>query len=432
MSRIIFACICLLFVCGLSALPVRETSGGFGTTQKRPKASNVDPNLLHMEVKALETLHHFKATAPQLQKIAQVAKSTKAKAEQREAAKAGADYVNALKQLRDALIAKDEDAIEKLQEQLEKIEEKNSPQFDDEFDITDAARKEVDGLYRMLSPRQLVIYADSFGDDLLEPVEVILRGLEETRMLKGKESEEARDDLAEEVSWLVAGWGGAKAEKIRSDVSAFLNREHGKAPQASVLVPKIRQIIETPDPLVVLRNVLKHDLALLLSNPQLEKAVRDLNSAATQGPAKLDDPLVRSSAAGTSGPTQGSAKLGDALESGTVWEGTYNRVEVLPNGRKHELNWDSKLKIAERDGKEFKGELWLNKETFGMEVKGTVSERGAVTLMYTKEIKGKWRGDVVGKIRVGGSLKGKKLVLDLMIPGKAFGAKLRMERVEDK
>jgi hypothetical protein len=126
------------------------------------------------------------------------------------------------------------------------------------------------------------------------------------------------------------------------------------------------------------------------------------------------------------------AKPGDPLQDGTVWEGTYNRVEVLPNGRRRELNWDSKLKITERDGKDFKGELWLHKEELGMEVKGTVSERGVVTLKFAKEIKGDWRGDVVGKIRAGGSIKGKKLVIDLTIPGKPFQAKLRMEKVEEK
>jgi hypothetical protein len=61
-----------------------------------------------------------------------------------------------------------------------------------------------------------------------------------------------------------------------------------------------------------------------------------------------------------------------------------------------------------------------------------VSEQGVVTLRFAKEIKGKWRGDVIGKIRARGTLKGKKLVLDMMIPGKPFQPKLRMETVEEK
>ena len=55
-----------------------------------------------------------------------------------------------------------------------------------------------------------------------------------------------------------------------------------------------------------------------------------------------------------------------------------------------------------------------------------------MTLRFAKEIKGKWRGDVIGKIRARGTLKGKKLVLDMMIPGKPFQPKLRMEPVEEK
>lgn len=279
MKRIFFACTCLVLTCGLSASTGRETAGGFEPALQGQNANNIDPNLLSMEVTALETLHHFKATPAQLQTIARLAKSTKAKVEKLEPAKAGADYVNALQNLRDALLANDEQAIEKIQEQLGKIAEKNPPHLDNGFDITNAARRQVDGLYKMLTLRQLVLFADSFGDDIPEPVDMILRGLEETRKLNGKEWEEARDALADATSWLVVGLGSSKAGNIRSNLSAFLNREHGKAAEEKALRPRIRQIIGAPEPLDVLRNLLKHDLALLLSNPRLEEAVQErLNS----------------------------------------------------------------------------------------------------------------------------------------------------------
>jgi hypothetical protein len=277
MTRIYLVCICLLLLGGPSALTLSgQTSEGLQEPQQGEKKDTEDPKLLSMEIRALETLRNFKATVPQLQKIAQLAKATKAKAEQAEPARVGADYVNALKNLRVALIANKEDEIEKNQQQLEKLAEKNPPELDDWFDITDAARREVEGLYKLLSARQVVIYADSFGDDLPDPVELIAKGCEELQMLKGKEWEEARDYLADEVSWLVIGLDRLKAAKLKSDVSAFLERQHGNSSPANELEPKIRQMLGTLDPIVLVRNLLKHDLALLLSNPQLDKAVQEL------------------------------------------------------------------------------------------------------------------------------------------------------------
>jgi hypothetical protein len=279
MNRIYLAGVCLLLLVWQSALTLSgDASAAVQKAQKGQKKDKDNPNLLSMEVQALETLHNFEATVPQLNWIAQVAKGTKAKLETRDPARVGADYVNVLKNLRVALIANNQDQIEKLQEELEKIAEKNPPELDNEFDITDAARKEVDGLYKMLSVHQLVIYADSFGDDLnniADPVKLIVTGLEDTQKLKDKEWQEERDDLADEVSWLVGGLDRNKTAKLRGDVAAFLTLQHGKPFKAGELEPKIRKIIGAPDPLVLLRNLLKHDLALLLSNPLLERAVQD-------------------------------------------------------------------------------------------------------------------------------------------------------------
>lgn len=276
MTRICLACIGLLLLSLQSVLTVSsETSSSF-QKQQGQKKGNAEPNLLSMEVQALETLANLKATAPQLKWIAQMAKVTKAKMETRDPAKVGSEYVSVLKNLRDALLANNEDEIEKLHEQLEKIAEKTPPDLDDGFDITDAARREVEVLYKMLSPRQLVIYADSYGDELPDPIEIIRSGLQDTQMLKGKEWDEARDDLVEDVAWLVGGLDRSKTVKLRSDVTAFLNRQHGKAFKPGELEPKIRQVVGTPDPVILLRNLLKHDLALLLSNPQLDKAVQGM------------------------------------------------------------------------------------------------------------------------------------------------------------
>ncbi len=288
MTRMYLVCVCLLLLCWQSALTWSGETSLVFQKQQGQKKDKEDPNLLSMEIQALETLYTLKATVPQMKWIAQAAKRTKANLEALDPAKVGADYVNVLKSLRVALIANNDEEIDKLHEQLEKIAEKTPPDLDDAFDLTDAARREAEVFYKMLSLRQMITYADSFGDDLPGPIETIRSGLEATQMLKGMEWDEAREDIAEEVGWLVGGLDRSKTTKLRNDVSGFLNRQHGKSFKPGELEPKIRQIIGTPDPLTVLRNLLKHDLALLLSNPQLEKAVQGMlekrkEQAATSG-----------------------------------------------------------------------------------------------------------------------------------------------------
>ena len=121
------------------------------------------------------------------------------------------------------------------------------------------------------------------------------------------------------------------------------------------------------------------------------------------------------------------------LAKGMTFEGTYNRVELLPGQKApHELNTDAKLTVTDVTGKAWEGDLWLLKGSLGMKVKGAVEPGGGVTLQFVKETQGKWRRDLIGKARGGGRVEGGKLNLKVLIPGENFEAVLRAERKEPK
>lgn len=240
------------------------------------KPAPVDANLLSMELKALRILRGFDVTPPQLQVIARVAKKTAGSPGNREPAKASAAYVQALQQMRRALIANgDDDQIDKLRTQLDELEEKSPPDLDDEVEVTDGAEIEAVRLLNIFHPMQVVAYAQSLDDEFPDPVQVVLEGLDEGRGLNKEEWETARKRIAGEVGWLIHGTQGEKATKLEEQVSAFLDKKHAEEATASNPEPEIRKLLGSPGPIVVLKNVMEHSLAELLSNPQLEKAASD-------------------------------------------------------------------------------------------------------------------------------------------------------------
>jgi len=252
-----------------------------------------DPNLLSMELKALRTLRGFEATPHQLQVIARAAKTTAGSPGNREAAKASGPYVQALIQMRHALIANDEDQVEKLRTQIDELEEKNPPDLDDQVEITDGAEIEAVRLLNIFSPLQVVAYAQSLEDEFPDPVQLIVEGLEEGRSLKKEEWETARNKLAEEVGWLVYGMQGDKTSKLEEQVSTYLDQKHAEQGQAGNREAEIRKLLGTPGPVVVLKNVMEHALAELLSNPQVEKAARDCMRQGPRGVAQDKPPDTR-------------------------------------------------------------------------------------------------------------------------------------------
>ena len=234
----------------------------------------------------------MEATPAQLAEIVRIARHTATKSGKREPAKASGAYRDALAELREALIANDEAKIEALKERVDDLQAKESPDLDDDIGISDAAEIEAGRLLNLLSPQQIVAYADSLADDLPEPVQSIVDGLEDGRELKGEQWQAARDELAERVSWLVSGISGEKTAKLEQDVAAFLDRKHGEQGNSGDRESEIRKLVGSPGPIVLLSNVLEHDLAELLSNPHLEGVTKAcLRGRGGARLAAMDEPV---------------------------------------------------------------------------------------------------------------------------------------------
>jgi hypothetical protein len=243
--------------------------------KKETKPHPADPNLLSMELKALRVLRELDATPHQLTEIARAAKTTAGSAGKREPGKASEAYVEALQQMRHAMLANDEDGMEKLRTRIDGLEEKETPDLDDEVEITDGAEIEAVRLLNMFSPRQVIAYAQSLNDDFPDPVQLVVDGLEESRGLKNEEWQAARNKVGEEVGWLVCGFEGDKASKLADQVSAYLDQRHSGEAKPGNHEGEIRKLIGRPGPVILLKNVMEHTLAELLSNPQVERAAKD-------------------------------------------------------------------------------------------------------------------------------------------------------------
>jgi hypothetical protein len=245
-----------------------------GGPKKGPKPAPADPNVLSMELKALRILRALEATPRQISEVARAAKKTAGKPGQREPAKVSEPYIEAMVQMRRALVSNDADKIEQLRTQFDQLEEKTAPDLDDQIEITDGAEIEAVRLLNIFTPQQVIAYTQTLEDEFPDPVQLIREGLEEGRSLKDAEWDTARNKLTEEIGWLVCGSQGDKATKLEEQVSSFLDQKHGQAP-AGIRDPEIRQLVGSPGPILILKNVMEHTLADLLSNPQVDRAAKD-------------------------------------------------------------------------------------------------------------------------------------------------------------
>jgi hypothetical protein len=248
----------------------RPASGG--------KAAPTDLNDLSMEVGALQVLSQLQLTRAQLEELARRARSTAQTPEPRTEPKASAKIRQTLLDLRRALLEGDAEKIEKLNEDLDKLFEKEQPEFEDSVEITDAARDQAPDLLRRLSARQAALFLAGYADGLPDPRERLAEAIEEVRKRPDKEWQPLRDEVADEVSWLVAGLDVDAEAVVRDRVTALLDRAHRLKDEAfkekrAELDKEVDRIVGKLGPTDVHRHFLERTLAELLSNPRLAAAI---------------------------------------------------------------------------------------------------------------------------------------------------------------
>jgi hypothetical protein len=346
-----------------------RTQNDAAAPKKESKPVVADANLLSMEVKALRILRGLEATPHQLSEIARTGKTTVGSLGKREPATASGAYVELLGQMRHALVASDEDKIEKLRTQFDELEAKNPPDLDDQVEITDGAEIEAVRLLNIFSPQQVVAYAQSLEDDFPDPLQLILEGLEEGRSLKKEEWETARHKLAEEVGWLVCGLQGEKAAKLEEQVSTYLDEKHAEEGKPGNRKSEIRKLVGSPGPVVVLKNVMEHTLAELLSNPQLAQATKACLRGQRTELAAAEKPIIKaaqkhsndSPSAPSTGKSNKSAKSGKPASKATLAD----LDEVLKSPEKYDgqdLKFEAVTITGTSHGKQ-DNFLWLEIKT---------------------------------------------------------------------
>jgi hypothetical protein len=237
-----------------------------------------DLNTVSLQVAALQTLHQLAATPAQLEGLAKLAKETAAKGEKRKAAKASEKFRKTLTDLRDALVNADEDKIEELSDTLDEVRDSEEPDLDDGVALTDEARRRAPDAWRLFTTRQTANFLSLYGDDIPDPLTLLLDALDQSRKLSAEEWKDYSEGLVEKAGWLLGGVDAGRARKAGDKVAALLEgiralKDDELKAKRPDLEQEIHKLVETVGPTAVLRHILDHDMAELLSNPQLPAAL---------------------------------------------------------------------------------------------------------------------------------------------------------------
>lgn len=233
-------------------------------------------NDLSMEVAALQTVYLLQLTPSQRSALREmVQKAAPQAAAARKPAKASAEFRQTLADLRAALATGDDaERIDKLSARVDELRQKEKPQLDDGFDLTDEAVEAAPRLLRLLTARQLAVYAGAFADDIADPLEEILEALPRVRDMDDRKWKEFRGGMTETLGTLLGGVDADRSGAYRDKVLQLLILTRGLSDadfkeQRPELEKKARAIVGNVGPLDVLRNYLESQLAELLSNPRL-------------------------------------------------------------------------------------------------------------------------------------------------------------------
>jgi hypothetical protein len=236
------------------------------------------PAELMGEITALQILYTLRLTPDQRQALRELARETAAKPRPPQEIKASDELRQTLLRLRGALVKEDEELVEKLGEKLDKLRKAENIEFDDEAEMTEAARRLAPAALKLLSARQVAAYLGSCADDIQDPAVLLVEALGKVRGLSDDDWKEFRDDVSDRVALLLAGLDEERVDELSEQVAAVLIEARNlkdddfKARRPD-LEKAARKVCGDLGPTDVLRNVLERTLAELLSNPRLPAAL---------------------------------------------------------------------------------------------------------------------------------------------------------------
>jgi hypothetical protein len=246
-------------------------------------AATTDTVKLQLEVDALGALNDLQLTSDQVAALRDLTSDTAAKVDQ-SPAPVGADYQAALAEVRLAILSRNDDRIDQAQDKLTALAQKRDADSEPDFEDTDAAKAKATGFLKSLAPSQIAHYLAQNADDVENPGDILVDALHQCRNLSDADFEVLRDDTADEIGLLAGGVNPAKPPLITQKTARFLNRcRHLSAQeyqtQKAALEDEARKMVEI-DPITCLRHWMEGELADLLSNPQLQPALKEWDSSA--------------------------------------------------------------------------------------------------------------------------------------------------------
>jgi len=192
-----------------------------------------------------------------------------------------AEYKAALKELRTALLSKDQNKIDNAEDKTSDLEDKQDPDSDADVDQSEPAKQKAATLLRMLSPKQVANYIGENSDDVDDPAQLLLDAVHHACGMSDDDFDSLQDDTSERIGILFGGAHPAKPPAVVGKVTRLLARVHHLSAdeyksQQSTLEDEARQLVGEADPIPCLRHWMENEMADLLSNPQLGQALTDL------------------------------------------------------------------------------------------------------------------------------------------------------------
>jgi hypothetical protein len=239
----------------------------------------IGPNRLSQRISALQTLYQLQITREQLEALKKIATETAAPASEQKPVQIKQDLKRVMQEFHTALVAaNNSDKIETLEEKYDGLLESETVEFDDSYDITEAASEKAEQFCRSFTITQVVSLVSANQDDIRDPRAVLVETLTEGRNKTGNDWNELRDSAAEDAATLMAG--DKVTDALTDKYKHWLDEAHElddtackqRFPDPLQAAEKITGPVVWPE---VLRNWVQSSIADLLSNPELSAALNE-------------------------------------------------------------------------------------------------------------------------------------------------------------
>jgi hypothetical protein len=279
-------------VCFVPATSTR--AAGPAKPPRHVEATALSANDLNLRILALRAIHELDLNAEQISFLRLVATHTAGTPATHPGGQAGEKLRAAMIELHDALASADENRVAEAKSAVEDArDEDDDATFDETIVLTPNAAPHVDEVMKLLRSSQIAAYIGEHADEIGDPVELLVDGLDKARMDGDDDWEADRDDIIRDVATLAVGFRDDKgAKKLKDRVRDYLQKAR-KMPAAEFdakrdeLEKEAQKVVGTNHPLDCIKHWMETELAELLSNPQLPEALIERGKAAAEK-AKAD------------------------------------------------------------------------------------------------------------------------------------------------